>query len=119
MSRGAACCALLSSNYPVPPLLGARGSRFEVKIMPLVETSKNRLWPNVWKTVGFLLLALVLLCVVTGKRWQAQGDELHLLSPSDWSFGTGDMDCIHGGGSFYTYGFVMRIPQSTLTSCTK
>ena len=86
--------------------------------MPLYEASKNRLWLNVWKSIGLLLLVLVLASVIIGKHWQSQGDELHLLSPSEWSFGTGDMDCMRGGGGpFYTYGFVMRIPRSTLNAC--
>jgi len=87
--------------------------------MPLVETAKNRLWPNVWKGVGLLLLALVLFSAVLGKHWQSQGDRLRLLGPSEWGFGVGTIDCLHGGGSIYRYGFLERTPQSTLTSCAK
>lgn len=85
--------------------------------MPLYNGPKNRLWPNVWKGIGFLLVALVVVPVALGKPWQSQGDRLRRLPPSEWSFATGDMDCVGGGGPFYTYGFVERVPQSTLNAC--
>ncbi len=85
--------------------------------MPLYEASKNRLWPNVWKGIGLLLIVLVLFSVILGKHWQSKGDRLRLLGPSEWSFGTGTMDCLHGGGPFYCYGIIERTPRSTLNAC--
>ncbi len=85
--------------------------------MPLYEESKNRVWPNVWKGIGLLLLVLVFTSIVISKRWQSQGDELRLLPPSQWGFGGINWDCMHGGGPVYFYGFIERIPRSTLNAC--
>ena len=87
--------------------------------MPLYEVPKKRLWPNVWKGIGLLLIVLLLASVVTGKHWQTQGDELNLLPPSQWGFGGINLDCVHGSGPVYFYGFIARTPQSTLNACRR
>ncbi len=91
--------------------------------MPLYKTSKNRLWPNVWKGIGLLLIVLVFVSAGIGKHWQSQGDRLRLLPPSEWGFG---VICVDGvnlrthqgcGGCLYRYGLVEREPKSVIDSC--
>ena len=60
--------------------------------------------------LGLLTVTVVLCCIasVTIHRWTQQGDEVSLLAPSEWGFGSGWWDGQNTGGSFYRYGFFVR-----------